>query len=132
MFDASNRQACRVRGAPTSTPLHALTTLNDPTWIEAARNLAQQVCLATTDRDDRLRMAFRRVIGRVPGELDLDILRRALQRQLDVYAQDPAAGELLLKVGASTRDEQLPVAEHAAYTAVSLAILNLDEALSRE
>lgn len=132
MFDASNRQACRVRGAPTSTPLHALTTLNDPTWIEAARNLAQQVCLATTDRDDRLRMAFRRVIGRVPGELDLGILRRALQRQLDVYAQDPAAGELLLNVGASARDEQLPVAEHAAYTAVSLAILNLDEALSRE
>lgn len=132
MFDASNRQACRVRSAPTSTPLHALTTLNDPTWIEAARSLAQNICLATAEPDDRLAMAFRRVIGRAPGESDLAILRRALQRQMDVYAQDPTAAELLLKVGASARDERLPLAEHAAYTAVSLAILNLDEALSRE
>jgi hypothetical protein len=42
MFDASNRQTCRVRSAITSTPLHALTTLNDPTWVEAARALAQR------------------------------------------------------------------------------------------
>ena len=42
MFDASNRQTCRVRSAITSTPLHALTTLNDPTWVEAARTLAQR------------------------------------------------------------------------------------------
>ena len=42
MFDASNRQACRVRSSNTSTPLHALTTLNDPTWVEAARVLAQK------------------------------------------------------------------------------------------
>jgi hypothetical protein len=42
MFDASNRQACRVRAAVTSTPLHALTMLNDPTWVEAARQLAAQ------------------------------------------------------------------------------------------
>ena len=42
MFDASNRQTCRVRSATTSTPLHALTTLNDPTWVEAARALAER------------------------------------------------------------------------------------------
>ena len=42
MFDASNRQTCRVRSGTTSTPLHALTTLNDPTWVEAARALAER------------------------------------------------------------------------------------------
>ena len=42
MFDASNRQTCRVRQSTTSTPLHALTTLNDPTWVEAARVLAER------------------------------------------------------------------------------------------
>ncbi|HSI73704.1 MAG TPA: DUF1549 domain-containing protein, partial [Fimbriimonas sp.] len=35
MFDASSRQVCTVRPSLTSTPLHALTTLNDPTWVEA-------------------------------------------------------------------------------------------------
>ena len=43
MFDVSNRQTCRVRSATTSTPLHALTTLNDPTWVEAARALAEDL-----------------------------------------------------------------------------------------
>jgi hypothetical protein len=42
MFDASSRQACRVSPSTTSTPLHALTTLNDPTWVEAARMLAER------------------------------------------------------------------------------------------
>ena len=35
-------------------------------------------------------------------------------------------------MGASKRDETLDVAEHAALSAVCLAILNLDEALTRE
>ena len=48
MFDASNRQTCRVRSTTTSTPLHALTTLNDPTWVEAARMLAQQSMKASS------------------------------------------------------------------------------------
>src|SRR6185503_6203107 len=49
MFDASSRQACRVRLATTSTPLHSLTTLNDPTWVEAARLLAAQSLQAAPD-----------------------------------------------------------------------------------
>ena len=52
MFDASNRQTCRVRQSTTSTPLHALTTLNDPTWVEAARVLARTQ-LATFHRGCR-------------------------------------------------------------------------------
>ena len=50
MFDASNRQTCRVRSATTSTPLHALTTLNDPTWVEAARALAERSMKASQGR----------------------------------------------------------------------------------
>src|SRR6185295_8701729 len=62
MFDTSNRQTCRVRLATTSTPLHALTTLNDPTWVEAARVLAEQSYKAAGDLDGRLTHAFRRVL----------------------------------------------------------------------
>jgi len=132
MFDASKRQACRVRSDATSTPLHALTTLNDPTWVEAARVLAEQSLKTAPDLDARLTSAFRHVVCRKPTDLDLRLLRRAHQKQIEIYKADPASAKALLTVGATNRDETLDVAEHAALTAVCLAILNLDEALTRE
>ena len=132
MFDASNRQACRVRQTPTSTPLHALTTLNDPTWVEAARVLAARCCQSSPETDARLTQAFRRVLGRPPTEVDLGILRRAYEKQLKTYSAGTEAAKLLLSVGATPPDESVNPAEHAALTAVCLAILNLDEAMTRE
>lgn len=132
MFDAANRQACRVRATPTSTPLHALTTLNDPTWVEAARMLAEQSLKAAADVDGQLTHAFRRVLGRRPTDRDMQTLRRAYARQTAIYKPDAAAAKALLSVGASKRDESLNLTEHAALSAVCLAILNLDEALTRE
>lgn len=132
MFDASNRQTCRVRLAATSTPLHALTTLNDPTWVEAARVLAEKSFAAADSLEGRLSYAFRRVLCRQPTSDDLARLHRAYNRQLEFYRRDEAASKELLSVGEAPRNEQLPVAEHAALSAVCLAILNLDESLTRE
>jgi uncharacterized protein DUF1553/uncharacterized protein DUF1549/cytochrome c len=132
MFDASNRQTCRVRQAATSTPLHALTTLNDPTWVEAARVLAEQCLKSHPNLDARLTHAFRRVIGRPVSESDLKLLRRAYERQAAIYQAHAEAAKALLSVGASQRDAALNPTEHAALSAVCLAILNLDEALTRE
>jgi hypothetical protein len=132
MFDASSRQACRVRLATTSTPLHALTTLNDPTWVEAARLLAEQSVKAAPDPNSRLSHAFRRAACRPATEKDLSALRRAYDKQLAIYRADLAAAQSLLAVGAAPRDPSLDLAEHAALTAVCLAIFNLDETLTRE
>ena len=134
MFDASNRQACRVRQSTTSTPLHSLTTLNDPTWVEAARVLAEQSLKEKSfgDVEGRLTHAFRCVLGRPITPRDLTTLRRAYDKQLAIYQADPTAATALLGVGAAKRDESLNVAEHAALSAVCLTILNLDEALTRE
>ncbi len=132
MFDASNRQTCRVRQATTSTPLHALTTLNDPTWVEAARVLAERAILAEPRLDDRLSYAFRRVVGRLASDTDMKALRRAYERQFALYSNDIEGAKALVSVGAFKRNESLNVAEHAALSAVCLAILNLDESLSRE
>ena len=132
MFDASSRQTCRVRPSTTSTPLHALTTLNDPTWVEAARALAERSMKASGVLDEQLAFAFRRVAARRPTDSDLKALRRAYERQAEFYAVDAKAAKALLSVGTSPRDESLNLSEHAALTAVCLAILNLDEALSRE
>ena len=132
MFDASNRQTCRVRPSTTSTPLHALTTLNDPTWVEAARMLAERAWHANGALDERLAFAFRQVVCRVPQERDRQLLKRAFDRQLAVYRADTAAAQQLLTVGERKRDEKLPLDEHAALAAVCLALFNIDEALTRE
>ena len=132
MFDVSARQACKVRPSVTSTPLHALTTLNDPTWSEAARVLAELALKSSPDAAARIHFAFRRVLARPPSPNDTAILSRAWHKQLALYNQNPAAAESLLKIGAAPRDTSLPTTEHAAMTAVCLALLNLDEALTRE
>ncbi|HEX8312563.1 MAG TPA: DUF1553 domain-containing protein, partial [Chthoniobacteraceae bacterium] len=131
MFDAANRQTCNVRPALTSTPLHALTTLNDLTWAEAARVLAERSMKAGADLDARLTFAFRRVLARPPTERDLAALRRTYERQHVIYQADAPAAAQLIKVGTAPRDEQLGSSEHAAMTAVCLALFNLDEALTR-
>ena len=132
MFDASSRQTCKVRLSATSTPLHALTTLNDPTWGEAARVLAARCLQAGGDANAQLTLAFRRVVGRHPTPKDLALLRRALEKQRAIYLNDPKRASEVVTIGNAPTHPELPAIEHAALTAVCLAILNLDEALTRE
>ena len=132
MFDASTRQVCKVRGGTTSTPLHALTTLNDPTWTEASRVLAQHAMESAPDPAARTTWAFRRVLGRTPKPEQLAILQRAYEKQLVFYTQDAKAAAAAVAIGTAPRAEKLITAEHAAMSAVCLAILNLDQALTRE
>ena len=132
MFDASNRQACRVRNSETSTPLHALTTLNDPTWVEAARCLAESSLQHAKSLEPQLVYAFRKVLCRTPTAKDLQRLSRAHQKQLEIYQSDETAALALLSIGQAKRNTDLQAPQHAAMTAVCLALLNLDEALTRE
>ena len=132
MFDTANRQTCSVRASRTCTPLHALTTLNDPTWVEAARVLAERAMNAAPAADERLAFAFRRVLGRRPTDYDLQALGRMHARQLAVYRADVDAAKQLVSAGESPRDAALDPAEHAALAATCLGIFNIDEALTRE
>ncbi|WP_254509580.1 PSD1 and planctomycete cytochrome C domain-containing protein [Anatilimnocola floriformis] len=132
MFDASNRQTCRVRASATSTPLHALTTLNDPTWVEAARVLAARTLKDGGELDAQLAGVFRRVLCREAKSSEINRLKAAYEKQLVIYRADAEAAKSLLSVGAAPREETLDAAQHAAMTAVCLGILNLDEALTRE
>jgi mono/diheme cytochrome c family protein len=131
-FDTAARQTCSVKQSRTNTPLHALTTLNDTTYIEASRALAER--LLTTDANDeqRIEQAFRLVLARSPVGAEQTILQAGLKRLRSQYAGDPTAAKKLLAVGESKRNEKLDVTEHAAFTGLCNLILNLDEALSRE
>ena len=132
MFDSSARQTCRVRTAVTSSPLHALTMLNDPTWVEAARVLAQRVSKELTTDEARLARAFALVLGREPAGKEPALLAKMLANQRAIYLADAKAAEALLAIGASQRDATIPAAEHAALTATCLALYNLDAAITRD
>jgi hypothetical protein len=81
--------------------------------------------------DDRLTHAFRRVMGRKPTRAT-SRSSGAPTRRRRRSTPGRRGGEGFLSVGESKRDETLNTTEHAALSAVCLAILNLDEALTRE
>jgi len=130
-FDTQSRSTCVVKPTRTNTPLHALATLNDPAYVEAARALAERALKAPTDAE-RLAFACRRVLAREPSAAERDVLLAGLARRRAEFAARPEDAKLLLKVGESKRDESLDAVEHAAWTALALTILNLDEAVTRE
>lgn len=131
-FDTPNRQNCSVKTVITNTPLHALVTLNDTTYVEAARVLAQNLLASDGKDDERMLIeAFRRVLVREPGENEIDALRTALKRQLGIFSADIEAAQKLASTGEWPGVAGLDLAAHAAWTQVCLMILNLDEALTK-
>jgi hypothetical protein len=131
-FDAPTRETCVVRRSRTNTPLQALVVLNDPTYIEAARKLAERVLHSDrTTNDERLRLAFLIVTARQPDVAEQAELTRLLGRQIERYRSDPRQAEALLSVGESGRDGSLPAAQLAAWTILAHTLLNLDEVISK-
>ena len=133
-FDVANRQNCSVKGDRTNTPLHALVTMNDVTYIEAARALAQRTLLSPTAKDEPARMAelFRRCTCRAPSPKDAQRLSKRLALLLAHYGQNTDATTKLLAVGESKPDPQLKPAELAAWTNLANLVLNLDEVITKE
>jgi hypothetical protein len=134
LFDNSPRQVCMIKAFHTNTPLHALTTLNETIYVEAARALGERVleCDAASSDDDRLTYLFRLATSRRPKAQELEILGQRLATLRKQYAADPAAAASALAVGESKRNEQLDPIEHAAWTGVCSLVLNLDEVITRQ
>ncbi|HYT88415.1 MAG TPA: DUF1553 domain-containing protein, partial [Gemmataceae bacterium] len=131
-FDAAGRETCVVRETRTNTPLQALNLMNDVTYVEAARVLAERVLKQGKTAEERLTLAFRLVLARPPRPVELTILRAGLDEHLTHYRGDRQAALKLVSAGESRRDDRLDVSELAAYTATASLILNLDEAITKE
>jgi hypothetical protein len=127
IFNAPSREVSCVRRDRTNTPLQALVTMNDPQFIEAARNLAQKA-LSTSDP---LAYLAERVLCRPLKAKEQPILTASLADLRKHYATSPTDTEALLKVGESTVDAKLPKAELAAWTMLTNQMLNLDEVLNK-
>lgn len=132
-FDNATRQTCTVKTFRTNTPLHALLTLNDVTFVESARALSERILTAgIADDAGRIDEVFRRVLSRHASEAEKQILVAAVARSVREFQDDRDAAAKLLAVGESKRNEQLDPVEHAAWTSLVLAVMNLDETLTKE
>ena len=141
VFDAPNRETCIVARPATTTPLQALVLLNDVQFVEASRAFAQRILSrgagfqpASTDPEadaERLRWAVLECLSREPSENELKILTAALRRERARYQGDEKLARAYLSAGESPRDENIPPAEHAAWSQIASLLFNLSETITR-
>ena len=128
-FNAAAREICTVRNDLTTTPLQALTLLNNKTFVESARFLAERMLRRTDKPSDRVAWAFRSVTSRTPSPAEMDLLLADLKLFEKEFSDDPDSAKKLLKIGERKADANLPPAQLAAYTLIANTLLNLDEAI---
>lgn len=133
VFDASAREFCTVRETRTNTPLQALNLMNDVTYLEAARLLAERMLKeGGATPEQRLRWAFRLLTLRAPRERELEVLLRNLAKQTTYYRSNPPAATQLLATGEKRNDSNLNASELAAYAATASLLFNLDEVITKQ
>jgi hypothetical protein len=131
-FDASTREECVAARVVSNTPQQALVLLNDPTYVEAARALAERALKeAGRDAADRVRFLFRSALQREPSPKELARLEGLQRRHAASFAADEAGAKELLGTGNRPADPSLPAVELAAWTSVARVVLNLHESVTR-
>ena len=132
-FDSSTRETCIVRTGITNTPLQALSLMNDVTYVEAARRLAERMMTEGGETPvDRIGYAYLLATAHRPPAQAGAILVQGYERHLERYQADRGAAVELVSQGESARDETLDVAELASYTMMANLILNFDGTITKE
>jgi hypothetical protein len=133
IFDVPFRETCAVRRSRTNTPLQSLNLLNDPTYVEAARFLAERMVRDGGESAmSRITHGFRLLLARAPRADELGILTAAYERAAREFSNDPAGAAELLAVGAVPADSKLDRTQLAALTTVASILMNLDETVTKE
>jgi hypothetical protein len=130
-FDAAGREACAVSLVRTSTPLQALTLLNDTTYLEASRHLAARM-MAHRD-SPRERIAYGLKLASIAADdAIVSTLEKGLVDYRASFEKNAEAARSFVRMGDSPAQENLDAVEHAAYTAVASVIFNLDQTITKE
>ncbi|MDA0658023.1 MAG: PSD1 and planctomycete cytochrome C domain-containing protein [Planctomycetota bacterium] len=133
-FDGPSRGECTVMRPRTNTPLQALTTLNELTFVDAACRFAERIVDQGSSTDDRVKFAFRTVISRPPTPQEQRVVENLLAAAHEQYARDPESAQALVRQS-SRKDFAAKLensVEVAAWASVAAAVLNLDETMTRE
>ncbi|MBM83067.1 MAG: hypothetical protein CMJ78_21105 [Planctomycetaceae bacterium] len=132
MFDAPSREACVLQRSRTNTPLAALVLMNDPTYVEAAKKLAERSLVEAGKRErERLGFMFRLATSRQPDQKEVPLMQDVLDRARSHYDKNREDAKKLMQIGESSIGKDVDVVEAAAYTAIAIALLNLDETITR-
>jgi mono/diheme cytochrome c family protein len=131
-FDASTREECTVERPRSNTPQQALVLLNDPTYVEAARVLAEQALRqGGKEVEQRIQYVYRQALQRKAESVEVALLSRLYEKHLREYQADAKAASELLRVGDWPTPNDLPAPELAAWTSVTRVVLNLHETITR-
>jgi hypothetical protein len=129
-FDASARTSCLPRRQKTNTPLQALVALNDPTFVEASKWIASEMC-QEKDVKTAIRNAYRKLTGVFPSETQVSLLQQLQASQAEKFKQFPQ------KIVGWTQTGKRPLAagqdkaQLAANAVVASTILNSDATLMK-
>ena len=129
-FDAPSRSYCVVRRQKTNTPLQSLVTLNDPTFLEAALVLGEQMT-RTKNAKEGIITAYRQLTGRTPGEKEVELLTELQHIEYDKFSGHPEKAKGWLTTGQHVVDRKLDTALVAANAVVASTIMNSDATLTK-
>lgn len=130
-FNAADREMCSVRRELTTTPLQALTMMNNVTFVEAARKVAERVQLEGGNRvGDRIGFLFELILSRTPTPREQQAMLKDYRAHKAEFARDEAGVAGLLGVGESSANAGLPSIETATWAMLANTLMNLDEAIA--
>jgi len=131
-FDAPTREECTANRVQSNTPQQALVLLNDVTYVEAARVLAEKMLKQGGASDaDKIQWAYARAISRPAKQPELDVLTELLAKHRKAFASNADDAKKLIAAGDSEQAKEVEPVELAAWTNVARTILNLHETITR-
>ena len=118
--------------AVSNTPQQALTLLNDPSYVEAARDFAYRIWKqGGATASERARWALRQAVSRKPSNDETKILVDLYESHLRDFRADEQAALALVEVGLAPVPTDVDTPELAAWTSVARAVLSLHETMTR-
>ena len=142
LFDNAKRRVCQVKTPITNTPLQALTLMNDLTYLEASRVLAQNALSASNSRQEQITFVYQHLLSRNPDPAELKIVQTQLHELETYYQSNPNQARRYLRHGQpetvpdfatdSGGNNQQQASTLAALSSITSMIMNLDETITRE
>jgi hypothetical protein len=128
-FDCPDSNVTVLRRNVSNTPLQALTTLNNPVFVECAKNLGARLLAEEQDTEARIRRAFMVCLSRPPDAEEVAMMNSLLANQREIFKKNPEQAGTVL---ASLSFQQVPEVEAAAWVELGRVMMNLDEFFTRE